>query len=63
MKKLSLILAGGLLSLPAMAEVSISSQIAAFTTTAEGYVEAALPAVFLIVGLYFLVKVIKRFTK
>jgi len=62
-KKIGLgILALGL-SLPSYAAIDISSEIGTFTTAAEGYVEAALPAVFVIVGLYFLVKIIKRFTK
>lgn len=47
----------------AMAAIDISSEIGTFTTSAESYVEAALPAVFVIVGLYFLVRVVKRFTK
>jgi TRAP-type C4-dicarboxylate transport system permease small subunit len=63
MKKVILALGSLGLALPAMASVAISSEISTFTSTAEGYVEAALPAVFAIVGLYFLVKIIKRFTK
>jgi len=63
-QKLGLVLSVPVLcSMPAMAALDISAQITAFTGSAEDYVEAALPAVFVIVGLYFLIKVIKRFTK
>jgi len=62
MKKL-LYLSPLALSLPGYCAIDISSQVGTFTTTAETYVTAALPAVFVVVGLYFLVRIIKRFTK
>jgi len=64
MKKIMLALPVlGLLSVPSYAAIDIAAEVTTFTGAAEGYVEAALPAVFVIVGLYFLVKIIKRFTK
>jgi len=63
LKKLGLVSVGAMVASSGYCAIDITTQITTFTGTAEDYVEAALPAVFVIVGLYFLIKVIKRFTK
>jgi len=64
MKKLILSLPVlGMACLPSYAAIDIASDITAFQSTAEGYAGDAIPAVFVVVAIYFLYRLIKRFTK